>query len=200
MVTERAYHHGNLREALLEHAWATLDGEGLDALSMRQLARDAGVSHGASARHFADRTALLDAIAVAGFARLNTALAEAAASEPGFAARLRAAGLAYIGFAVEHPAILDLMYKAKHHPDASPELLELSRASMTAVISLVAEAQANGEVRKGDVERQALVAFAAVHGVAALATDELLDGVAWRDAADATISAILGAFAPDAPA
>jgi len=199
-VTERAYHHGNLRQELLERAWATIDGDGLDALSLRQLARDVGVSHGASARHFADRTALLDAIAVAGFTRLNDALAAAAGSETTFAGQLHAAGLAYIGFAVEHPAILDLMYKAKHHPDASPELAGLSRASMVVVNELVGEAQARGEVRPGVVERQSLVVFAAVHGVAALATDDLLDGVPWRDAAEATIGAVLSSLTGvDAP-
>ncbi|HEY1106147.1 TetR/AcrR family transcriptional regulator [Agromyces endophyticus] len=194
-MTERAYHHGNLRQALLERAWSTIDDEGLDALSMRQLARDVGVSHGASARHFADRTALLDAVAITGFERMNTALAEAVAAEPTFAGGLRSAGFAYIGFAVEHPAILDLMYKAKHHPEASVELVDLGRASMAAVVALVAEGQQRGEIRPGDVERQALVVFAAVHGVAALATDDLLDGVDWRVAADATLEAVLGALA-----
>ena len=193
-MTERAYHHGNLRQVLLERAWATIDGDGLDALSLRQLARDVGVSHGASARHFADRTALLDAIAVAGFERMNEALDVAAASATTFAGQLRAAGLAYIGFAVDHPAILDLMYKAKHHPEASPDLLRHSRASMVVVNEFVREAQASGEVRPGDVERQSLVVFAAVHGVAALATDDLLDGVPWHDVAEATIDALLSAL------
>ena len=193
-MTERAYHHGNLRQALLERAWVTIDDDGIDALSLRQLARDVGVSHGASARHFADRTALLDAIAVTGFTRMNDALATAAASETTFAGQLRSAGLAYIGFAVDHPAILDLMYKAKHHPDASPDLLRLSRASMAVVVEFVGEAQATGEVRPGDVERQSLVVFAAVHGVAALATDDLLDGVPWREAAEATIDAVLSSL------
>jgi AcrR family transcriptional regulator len=193
-VTERGYHHGNLRHALLARAWETIDHDGLDALSLRQLARDAGVSHGASARHFADRTALLDAIAVTGFERMNEALAAAVAGKTSFAERLRAAGLAYIGFAVEHPAILQLMYKAKHHPEASSDLVELSRASMAVVVALVAEAQASGEIVPGEVERQSLVVFAAVHGVAALATDDLLDGVEWRDAAEATIDTVLGAL------
>jgi AcrR family transcriptional regulator len=194
-VTDRAYHHGNLRQALLDRAWAAVDADGLDALSLRQLARDAGVSHGASARHFKDRTALLDALAVTGFERLNAALAERAGGSAPFAQRLRDAGLAYIGFAVEHPAILDLMYKAKHHPDASPRLVELAHTSMAALVALIAEAQAAGEVDPGDPERQALVMFAAVHGVATLATDDLLNGVDWRDAADATIGVVLGALA-----
>ena len=76
-MTERAYHHGNLRSALLERAWDVVDADGADALSLRQLARDTGVSHGASARHFRDKQALLDALAIEGFTRLNASLADA---------------------------------------------------------------------------------------------------------------------------
>lgn len=193
-MTERSYHHGNLREALLERAWESIDAGGVDALSLRQLARDVGVSHGASARHFSDRTALLDAVAVAGFTRMNEALAAAVEQSAPFGGRLRAAGFAYIGFAVAHPAILEVMYKAKHHLDASGELRERSRASMAMVVAFVAAAQAAGEIPEGDAERRALVIFASVHGVAALATADLLDGVPWQDAADATIEVILGSL------
>lgn len=190
-MTERSYHHGNLREALLLRAWNAIDAGGVDALSLRQLARDLGVSHGASARHFSDRTALLDAVAVAGFTRLNDELAAAVEQSAPFGERLRAAGFAYIGFAVEHPAILEVMYKAKHHLGASEELRERSRASMAMVVTFVAAAQTAGEIPVGDAERRALVIFASVHGVAALATADLLDGVPWEDAAEATIGAIL---------
>jgi len=193
-VTERSYHHGNLREALLDRAWESIDAGGVDALSLRQLARDVGVSHGASARHFSDRTALLDAVAVAGFTRMNEALAAAVEQAAPFGERLRAAGLAYIGFAVAHPAILEVMYKAKHQFDASGELRERSRASMSMVVAFVAAAQAAGEIPTGDAERRALVIFASVHGVAALATADLLDGVPWQDAAEATIEVILGSL------
>ena len=193
-MTERSYHHGNLREALLDRAWESIDAGGVDALSLRQLARDVGVSHGASARHFSDRTALLDAVAVAGFTRMNEALAAAVEQAAPFGERLRAAGLAYIGFAVAHPAILEVMYKAKHQFDASGELRERSRASMSMVVAFVAAAQAAGEIPTGDAERRALVIFASVHGVAALATADLLDGVPWQDAAEATIEVILGSL------
>ncbi|MBW8762034.1 MAG: TetR/AcrR family transcriptional regulator [Microbacterium sp.] len=193
-MTERSYHHGNLREALLDRAWESIDAGGVDALSLRQLARDVGVSHGASARHFSDRTALLDAVAVAGFTRMNEALAAAVEQAAPFGERLRAAGLAYIGFAVAHPAILEVMYKAKHQFDASGELRERSRASMSMVVAFVAAAQAAGEIPEGDAERRALVIFASVHGVAALATADLLDGVPWQDAAEATIEVILGSL------
>lgn len=188
VTSERAYHHGNLRAALLERAWVVVDADGADALSLRQLARDIGVSHGASARHFRDKQALLDALAVEGFRRLNTALVDAAASPAPFARRFRAAGDAYVSFAVAHPAILGTMYSAKHHPDASEELLELSHLGMRALVDLVEQGQAAGEIRAGSAAQQALVAFAAVHGVATLATDDLLNGVPWQDAAAATIS------------
>ncbi|MFE7846686.1 TetR/AcrR family transcriptional regulator [Microbacterium sp. NPDC057407] len=182
------YHHGNLRTALLERAWDVIDADGVEALSLRGLARDVGVSHGASARHFRDRQALLDAVAVEGFARLNAALGRATGGEGPFADRLRAAGEAYIAFAVRHGAILDVMYAAKHHPEATDELVAASHVGMTGLVELFTAAQASGEAAAGDAERQALVAFAAVHGVAALATADLLNGVEWQDAADAVLS------------
>jgi AcrR family transcriptional regulator len=188
VTPERAYHHGNLRSTLLERAWDDVDTAGADALSLRQLARDIGVSHGASARHFRDKQALLDALAIEGFRRLNTALVDAAGTTGPYAERFRAAGDAYVAFAVAHPAILGVMYSAKHHPDASAELVELSHLGMGALVELVQQGQASGEIRAASAEQQALVAFAAVHGVATLATDDLLNGVPWQDAAAATIS------------
>jgi len=186
-VTERTYHHGNLRPALLQRAWDVVDSEGAEALSLRQLARDVGVSHGASARHFRDKAALLDALAVEGFTRMNAALTDASTRPGTFSERFAASGRAYVGFAVTHPAVLAVMYSAKHHPDASAELRALSHIGMTGLIALVAEGQDAGEVRGGAPEQHALVAFAAVHGVATLATDDLLDGVPWESAADSVI-------------
>ena len=69
-MPDRPYHHGHLRTALLGDAERTLREQGIDALSLRDLARQAGVSHAAPRRHFADRQALLDALAASGFARL----------------------------------------------------------------------------------------------------------------------------------
>ena len=187
-MTERSYHHGNLRAELLSRAGEVVDSEGVEALSLRQLARDSGVSHGASARHFRDKQALLDALAVEGFQRLNASLADAVDSAGRFAERFRAAGHAYVGFAVAHPALLGVMYSAKHHPQASSTLVEVSHQGMQALVALLQSGQASGDVAPGSANEQALVAFAAIHGVATLATDDLLDGVPWRDAADATIS------------
>jgi len=194
-VSERTYHHGNLRSALLQRAWDVVDAEGADGLSLRQLARDAGVSHGASARHFRDKAALLDALAVEGFARMNAALTDASGQSGSFAERFAAAGRAYVGFAVSHPAVLAVMYSAKHHPEVSEELRTLSHVGMTGLVALVAEGQEAGEVRAGPPEQHALVAFASVHGVATLATDDLLDGVPWETAADAVIGFVRSGLA-----
>src|SRR5258705_8258338 len=105
-MTERPYHHGNLRRALLEQAERTLRERGVQALSLRELAREVGVSHGAPRRHFPDRQSLLDALAQAGFERLGAELREAvAAAGEEFEPRLRAIAAAYIRFAIEDAAL-----------------------------------------------------------------------------------------------
>lgn len=195
MTVATTYHRENLRETLLELAERTVQRSGVDALSLRQLARDANVSHAAPARHFRDKRALLDALALDGFERLNRVMADAAATPGSFDARFRAIATAYVSFAVDNAALLGLMYTVKHEADASDALLEAGRGSMRAAVDLIAAAQAAGAVAPGDdPERLALVAFASVHGVAALATGDLLDGVSVEDATDATVDLLLRAI------
>src|SRR3954471_14076598 len=113
-MTTRPFHHGNLRAVLLEQAGTMLRHGGADALSLRNLAKQAGVSHGAPRSHFIDRQALLDALAEKGFARLTDEVAAAIAGEPAdFDRRMRAVARAYVGFAVTDAALLDLMFAAK---------------------------------------------------------------------------------------
>ncbi|WP_115788568.1 TetR/AcrR family transcriptional regulator [Arthrobacter silvisoli] len=188
------YHRENLRATLLELAEATVRSSGVESLSLRQLARDAGVSHAAPARHFRDRQALLDALAFDGFERLNAMMSDAAGSEGSFETRFRALATAYVDFAVENAALLGLMYIAKHAEGASDALIAAGRRSMDLAVSLVAAAQAAGQVIPGDSGRIALVVFASVHGVASLATDELLDGMSVEDATAATVELLLRAI------
>src|ERR1700761_4628452 len=109
-MKERPYHHGNLRTALLAAAERTLRERGAQELSLRELARDVGVSHGAPRRHFPDRQALLDALAESGFDRLGRELkAAAAGAGDEFQPRLEATAAAYIRFATADPALLDLV-------------------------------------------------------------------------------------------
>lgn len=189
-----SYHRENLRETLLELAETTVRTTGVESLSLRQLARDAGVSHAAPARHFRDRQALLDALAFAGFERLNHELADIPAVATSFEARFHALAAAYVQFAVDNAALLGLMYAVKHAEGASESLLAAGRSSMERVVAIIAEAQAAGEVVDGDPARFALVVFAGVHGVASLATGGLLDGVTVEEATAATAELLLRAL------
>jgi len=171
-VTPRPYHHGNLRVALLEQAERTL-ADGGD-LSLRELARQIGVSHAAPRRHFAGKQALLDALAEDGFERLGTELRGALADADGFDARLLAFARAYVQFATEHAALLELMFAGKHRPGAAPSLRAAADRAFETPLALIVEGQAGGDVAPGDPERVGMVAFAAAHGIAALANNQML--------------------------
>ncbi|MFF5446425.1 TetR/AcrR family transcriptional regulator [Streptomyces sp. NPDC012888] len=190
-MPEGSYHHGNLRAALLERAEAVLAESGTAALSLRGLARDLGVSHAAPTRHFRDRQAVLDALVVSGFTELNTRL-RAAAEGPGpVEDRLAALGRAYVGFAVERAALLQLMYAAKHEAQPGDALRELGHHALEVAARLIAEAQAGGAVGPGDPARLAQVAFSTVHGLATLAVGGLLDDTPLAEATDLALQVLL---------
>jgi AcrR family transcriptional regulator len=171
-VTPRPYHHGNLRAALLEQAERAL-ADGGD-LSLRELARQVGVSHAAPRRHFADKQTLLDALAEDGFERLGAALQTAMAEADDFDGRLLAFARAYVRFATEHAALLELMFAGKHRPGAAASLREAADRAFEAPLALIAEGQAAGEVTPGDPERVALVAWATLQGLATMINSQML--------------------------
>ena len=115
------YHHGNLREALVASAIQILESEGLKSLSLRRIARDAGVSQAAPYGHFKGKSELLTAVRAEGHAIFATRMAEEAAEEsgPAFIAGL---GRGYIYFALEHPALFKLMFSG--NPQDNPDALE----------------------------------------------------------------------------
>jgi AcrR family transcriptional regulator len=166
----RPYHHGNLRSALLAAAERTVRERGVEQLSLRELAREAGVSHGAPRRHFPDRAALLDALAEAGFARLGSELQEAfdGAGE-GLEERLRAVARAYVRFATEDAALLELMFTGKKH-EQSGALHDAAERAFAVMLELIAQGQQEGALEEGDPERVGLVLFATIQGIAALVT------------------------------
>jgi AcrR family transcriptional regulator len=169
-VAERPYHHGNLRTALLEQAERTVRERGVQELSLRELARDVGVSHGAPRRHFPDRQALLDALAVAGFERLGTELRGAmdGAGED-FRARVQATATAYIRFATRDAALLELMFAGKHK-QPSGELQQAAESAFAVMLELIEQGQREGVLDSGESERVGLVLFATIQGIAALVT------------------------------
>lgn len=169
-MSVRPYHHGNLRTALLEQAERTVRERGVQELSLRELAREVGVSHGAPRRHFSDRQALLDALAEAGFARLGAELRSAidGAGED-FEARLQATAAAYVRFATRDAALLELMFAGKHREEAG-RLHEAADRAFAVMLELIEQGQAQGALERGEPERVGLVLFATIQGIAALVT------------------------------
>ena len=192
----RGYHHGDLRTALLRRAEEVVRSAGAGALSLRELARDLGVSHAAPRRHFPDRAALLDALAEAGFERLGAALADArpAAGAP-FRERLAALARAYVAFAARDAELLPLMFAAKHARDASTGLRAAAERALDVPLRLVTDGQADGSVAPGDPRLAGIALLSAVHGFASLTTSGVADEEAER-ALDATVAVLARGLAP----
>jgi AcrR family transcriptional regulator len=196
-VTGRPYHHGNLRSALLAQAERTLRERGVQELTLRELARDVGVSHSAPRRHFPDRQALLDALAETGFERLGAELRSAVdGAGEDFAARLQATATAYVRFATRDAALLELMFAGKHREESSGALHEAADRAFSVMLELIEQGQADGALERGEPERVGLVLLATIQGIAALVTGGLvesdrLDGLV----ADATAHFLRGSRA-----
>jgi AcrR family transcriptional regulator len=174
----RTYHHGNLRAALLEAAEESLDAG--REVSLRELARQVGVSHAAPRRHFADKQALLDALAEDGFARLGGQMREAVSSAGSFEEQLLALARAYARFAVEHPALLEVMW-------AGQARVKSSGLAFRPPLRVVLEAQRAGEVVPGPPEEVTTVVVAALQGVAAM----LANGMLAADDLEAIVPALV---------
>lgn len=169
-MADRSYHHGDLRAALLEQAGRTLREKGASALSLRELARDLGVSHAAPSRHFKDRRALLDAVALVGFERMTAALTKADRPEAEFRVRIAALARAVVDFAVSEPDLIALMFSSKYDTEVLDDMHEAWMRLAAPVFAAIADGQRTGDVQEGDVERIASSAFFTVHGVANLAS------------------------------
>jgi AcrR family transcriptional regulator len=169
-VSDRPFHHGNLRAALLDQAETVLRERGIDALSLRELARAAGVSHGAPRSHFIDRNALLEALAERGFARLTDEISTAAARARGdHTQTLHAASSAYIRFAVRESALLDLMFAAK--VDAPSEAVHAAAERLFQTMAgMMAAGVDAGAYPAAEVGRLTLLLSATVQGISALVT------------------------------
>jgi AcrR family transcriptional regulator len=196
MATARSYHHGNLRSALLESAERTLTRRGASELSLRELAREVGVSHAAPRRHFADKQALLDALAEDGFERIGRELEEAmAAAGTSLREQLGAFALAYVRFATEHATLLELMFAGKHREGAEG-LREAADRAFAAPLALFVTAQASGQVVPGDPERVGIVALATLHGLAALANNGMLGDATLDDLVEEAVDRIVLGLRP----
>src|SRR3954453_6371048 len=174
MLTRR-YHHGDLRATLLAAAEEMLREKGVAALSLRELARETGVSHAAPSRHFKDKQALLDALALAGFERLTGILEKASDSNGASVhARFPTLARAYVDFAVHNPQLLEVMFARKHDPDVSEQLTAAGERMVLTIVRPITGAQAAGEIIEGDPWSLSLVIGASMHGIAALTANGTL--------------------------
>jgi AcrR family transcriptional regulator len=164
------YHHGNLRLALVEQGLVLLESSPQGEFSLRELARQVGVSANAAYRHFANKEALLAALAAEGFRRLQMAQVQAAMTTPVLKEGFRKAGRAYVRFAQNNPALFRLMFGGllANHP--SEELSQAALASFGTLQSTVAQLLGldDGDHR---VAVSAMSAWSVVHGLSHLALD-----------------------------
>jgi AcrR family transcriptional regulator len=169
----KAYHHGDLRAALLAEAATMITEGGAASVTMRALGERVGVSRTAPYRHFTDKSALLLAVAAAGFDRLNDRLqaVDAAAPRSGVE-RIRRLGEEYVRFALENPAHYRLMYGAEAIARAEqPELRESANRLFEQLVEVIRAQQRSGRIKRQDPQTQAYVAWSAVHGLAMLVVE-----------------------------
>lgn len=172
------YHHGDLRAALLRAAEAELAERGIEAFSLRCVARRVGVSHAAPAHHFADTTALLTALAAEGFRRFLATQRQHQAQAPADPlAQLLAAGTGYVAFAAEHPALFRLMFGSRRVDDGDADLSAAGSEAFDHLANCVAAVDPQSSVQRLDM----MAAWAMAHGIADLANSGELDLLAPPD-------------------
>lgn len=170
-MKRESYHHGALRQSLIDAAIALIEAGEISQLSLREVARRVGVSHNAPYRHFQHKEALLSAVAEQGFQRLRTATEQALESASSDAARrLSAIGCAYVKFAVSNRAYYRVMFSLddSRRDEGLQAAIEQSSAVL---LNVVRDGQATGVFRTEDPQQMAQVAWAFVHGIAMLAID-----------------------------
>lgn len=163
-IEHRPYHHGDLRRGLVEAARRVLEAQGPAALSLRAVAREAGVSPAAPYHHFKDKGELLDAVAEQGWGMLSEVMTKAMAAD----GELRVVVLAYVCFALEHPALYRVMYDAAREKESLPFTVHESEDSAYAHVRdmLVKEGAAAQSI---DLELATVAAWCSAHGLAEMA-------------------------------
>ncbi|MER7722445.1 TetR/AcrR family transcriptional regulator [Streptomyces sp. NPDC096323] len=184
----RPYHHGSLPETLVAHAIELLDEGGAEAVTVREVARRAGVSPSAPFRHFPDRAALLAAVAEAvamDFGAAQMAVVNSARSLP-----FRALGAAFVHYALAHPHRFSLLRAGVFSGDRTPATEEGHRAMTDGITELIVAGQQRGELRQGDADMIRIAAQALVYGLSQMFVDNYLDA----SRADGLIDQVIDLF------
>jgi AcrR family transcriptional regulator len=194
---EMPYHHGALRDALLQAAERVLERDGLAGLTLRAVAREAGVSHAAPTHHFGDLTGLVSELAAIGFRRFNAAMASARAGGANPVERAMAPAKAYVAYAEAHPGMYGLMFRAERLDYSRPALHEASEASFSALTGAVAaERHEQISERALTLDQAAAIArnWSLVHGFTTLLLDCRLAHVLEQLPAGTTADMLLDAM------
>jgi AcrR family transcriptional regulator len=192
--TETPYHHGALREALLQAAERVLERDGLGGLTLRAVAREAGVSHAAPTHHFGDLTGLLSELAAVGFRQFNAAMASSCDAATTPLGRALARPKAYVAYAQAHPGMYGIMFRTERLDYSRPSLHEAAEASFAGL------ANAIGAMRQEQISGDALTmeqgaaiarAWSMVHGFTTLLLDGRLEDILGRLPAGTTAERLL---------
>jgi AcrR family transcriptional regulator len=165
-MSKESYHHGDLKAVILGQAATLVAERGADGISLRELARAAGVSHAAPAHHFTDRRGLFTALAGEGYRLLTIALTDA---RPRFVDAARA----YVRFALDHPGHYEVMFDKSLYDDADPELIAAAAAAGAELNRGVGTL--TDEHARDDPEGAALAAWSLVHGFSLLWLNDAVD-------------------------
>jgi len=163
------YHHGNLRQALLDAALVTLREHGVAGLSLREVARRAGVSHAAPAHHFGDKAGLLTALATVGFTRFAQAQRDARERSTDPVERFSWTGWAYVMFADQNREYFEIMFRPELLNGDDPGYREAANAAHQVLLETMAPAIPN--VREEELLQQSTSAWALAHGLSRLWLD-----------------------------
>ncbi len=160
----RPYHHGDLSRALVEAARRILEKDGPAALSLRAVAREAGVSPAAPYHHFKDKGELLEAVAHEGWTALDAALSEARAKAADSKERMTSLGVGYVCFARDNPALYRVMYDCSRDKDALPD--QMKEEGAYCQVRNTIDERSGGTVSPLDLELATIAAWCAGHGLA----------------------------------
>lgn len=175
-MSRTSYHHGALRDALLAACLRLIETEGIASVSLRRVAREAGVSSGAPYHHFADRAALLADLATQGFRKLAEQLTAARSAAPSPTAALAAVVQSYVGFAREQPGYFRLMFRPElSQPEKHPDTRAAGEAAFGVLTDAVAACATAGDLPPERAETTTLTLWALGHGLASLWLDGQLD-------------------------
>ena len=193
----RPYHHGDLRRAVIETALDMLREEKGWQFTLREVARRAGVSHGAPYKHFPDKAALLSELAMIGFDRLRESMLAAKPEAPKtLPDEIAPIARAYVAFGTDNPALYRLMFSAEEGKTVGMHLNERALAVFDILLEILQRGQAAGSIRKRPIKGQAAAGWGLIHGMTMLAIDGLLMpekvGSAPLDAALSTLVEGLG--------